>query len=612
MPIRKLSPGTANQIAAGEVVESPSSVVKELVENALDAGAKRIRVILKKGGLQEITVIDDGDGIPSTELRLAVERHATSKIQNIEDLDTVHTLGFRGEALPSISSVSKLSITSRQCREEAGTYLFLEGGTEKSFQEVGFPAGTRVIVQDLFFNIPARRKFLKGLAAETAKVSRTMQVLALSRPDVSFILEREKGILFETSGDGQLINVILTLLGHDMERNLIPLHFTEDNYCLDGYVSDPLFARSNRSYQFFFVNGRVVRSKTFRESLDKSYSSLVTSKKYPLAFLFLSLPPAEIDVNVHPAKTEIRLYREEFVRSFLIRSLNIAFQTGKRIPAFSWKEEINRVKKGGNVQPGGEKAHFQEEIITYGARENRFSPSADTPVFTKRTPVFTERTDEAFLSEKSYEKSPLESGENLTLLTKPLLKEPFFEVIIGQVFETYILLQKGEELFFLDQHAAHERILWEKLQQKNNDALLSSQIALPLPFELPMDMAEQLSAKIKILEEIGLELEQFGNNTFIIRRVPIFLKDIFHPEMLQDLFEELTSKPLEKEDFQKEALLQLSCKAAIKANKSLTFKEIRSLLQQLQECRDPFFCPHGRPVFFQMKKTELEKYFKRR
>jgi len=605
VPIRKLPPGTANQIAAGEVVESPSSVVKELVENALDAGAKRIRVILKKGGLQEITVIDDGDGIPSAELRLAVERHATSKIQNIEDLDTVHTLGFRGEALPSIASVSKLSITSRQCREEAGTYLFLEGGREKSFQEVGFPAGTRVIVQDLFFNIPARRKFLKGIAAETAKVSRTMQVLALSRPDVSFILEREKGILFETSGDGQLINVILTLFGHDMERNLIPLHFTEENYCLDGYVSNPLFARSNRSYQFFFVNGRVVRSKTLRESLDKSYSSLVTSKKYPLAFLFLSLPPAEIDVNIHPAKTEIRLYREEFVRSFLIKSLNIAFQTGKRIPVFSWKEEINRAEKGENIQPSGEKAHFQEEIVTYGAKENRYSPSADTP-------VFTERTDEAFISEKSYEKSPLESGENLTLLTKPLLEEPFFEVIIGQVFGTYILLQKGEDLFFLDQHAAHERILWEKLQQKNNDALLSSQITLPLPFELPMDMAEQLSAKIKILEEIGLELEQFGNNTFIIRKVPIFLKDIFHPEMLQDLFEELTSKPLEKEDFLKEALLQLSCKAAIKANKSLTFKEIRSLLQQLQECRDPFFCPHGRPVFFQMKKAELEKYFKRR
>ncbi len=601
VPIRKLSPGTASQIAAGEVVENPSSVVKELVENALDAGAKRIRVLLKKGGVQEITVIDDGNGIPSHELRLALERHATSKIQNIGDLSTVLTLGFRGEALPSIASVAKLSITSRQCREETGSSIYLEGGIEKTFQEVGFPIGTKVTVQDLFFNTPARRKFLKGISAETAKVSRVMQVLALSRPDVSFTLKREKGVLWETPGDGELINVVLTLFGHDMGRQLIPLHFTDKDYHLNGYVGNPLFSLNNRSYQFFFVNGRVVQSKPLRESLDKSYSSLVTAKKYPAAFLFLSLPPADIDVNIHPSKTEIRLYDEQFVRTFLINSLNTAFQTGRRIPAYKWKEETARAGKKDNAFPVEIKGRSQEEISTYGEeKKNILFYAEDAPVFNEKT--------EALLSQEV----PVNKSENLTLFSEQLLEKPFFSVIIGQVFGTYILLQKGEELFFMDQHAAHERILWEKLQNNKNDSLPGSQVALPLPFELPMDVAEELSGKIKMLEEIGLELEQFGNNTFIIRKVPVFLQDIFHPEMLMDFFEKLVSKPLEKEDLQKEALLQLSCKAAIKANKTLTLQEIKALLQQLQECRNPYFCPHGRPVFFKMNKAELEKYFKRR
>lgn len=572
VPIRKLSPETASQIAAGEVVENPASVVKELIENALDAGAKRIRVLLKKGGMQEITVIDDGSGIPAHELRLALERHATSKIKDIDDLSTVRTLGFRGEALPSISSVAKISITSRQYREETGVSIYLEGGIEKSFQEVGFPLGTRVTVQDLFFNIPARRKFLKGISAETAKVSRVMQVLALSRPDVSFTLKREKGVLWETPGDGELINVIVTLFGHEIGRQLIPLHFTENDYHLNGYVGNPLFSLNNRSYQFFFVNGRVVQSKPLRESLDKSYSGLVTAKKYPVAFLFLSLPPADIDVNIHPSKTEIRLYDEKFVRTFLINSLNTAFQTERRIPAYN----------------------------AYKVKNNNFFSAENAPVVNKKT--------EALLSPEV----PVNIGENLTLFSEQLLEKPFFSDIIGQIFGTYILLQKGEGLFFMDQHAAHERILWEKLQDSRSNSLPGSQVALPLPFELPMDAAEELSGKIKILEEIGLEVEQFGNNTFIIRKVPVFLQDIFYPEMLMDFFENLASQPLEKEELQKEALLQLSCKAAIKANKTLTLQEIKALLQQLQECRNPYYCPHGRPVFFKMNKAELEKYFKRR
>ena len=328
VPIRKLSPETASQIAAGEVVENPASVVKELIENALDAGAKRIRVLLKKGGMQEITVIDDGSGIPAHELRLALERHATSKIKDIDDLSTVRTLGFRGEALPSISSVAKISITSRQYREETGVSIYLEGGIEKSFQEVGFPLGTRVTVQDLFFNIPARRKFLKGISAETAKVSRVMQVLALSRPDVSFTLKREKGVLWETPGDGELINVIVTLFGHEIGRQLIPLHFTENDYHLNGYVGNPYFL--NNRVISSFVNGRVVQSKP-QESLWIKAIRPGHGEKIPCCVSFPFLP-ADIDVNIHPSKQKFGCMMK-ICALFLINSLNTAKR--KKIPAYN-------------------------------------------------------------------------------------------------------------------------------------------------------------------------------------------------------------------------------------------------------------------------------------
>ncbi len=587
MPIKKLSPATADQIAAGEVVAGPSSVVKELVENALDAGAGRIRVLLQKGGLKGITVIDDGGGIPPGELRLAVQRHATSKIQNIEDLQDVLTLGFRGEALPSIASVCKMSITSRQNSDAAGTRIILEGGIEKDFGEVGFPVGTRVTIEDLFFNTPARQKFLKGIPAETAKVSRTMQTLALSRPDVFFALEREKGVLWETTGDGDLKKTILTLFGHDLQGQLIPLHFTEGNYALRGYISNPLFFRNNRRYQYFFVNGRIVQSKLLSGALDESYSGIVTAKKFPQAYLFFALSPADLDVNVHPTKSEIRFYREEKVRGFLLGALGTAFQSGKKIPAYSWKTGAVR---------SGEKVKTDASRIKEQLQGNLFSYEKSTPEGELENLV----------------REPVLQNERQVLSAAPLPGKPFYDLIVGQAFGTYIILQKGEGLLFMDQHAAHERILWEKVQEQGSELVHGSQIALPLPFELPAYAVESLAEKIKLLEEIGLELEQFGNNTFIIRKIPIFLKDVFYPEMLLDFFEKLGSGPLESRDLQKEALLQLSCKAAIKANKALTPEEIRSLIGQLEKCRDPYFCPHGRPVFFQMSKTELEKYFKRR
>ena len=593
MSIRKLSPETANQIAAGEVVESPSSVVKELIENALDAGAGRISVTLKNGGLQEITVTDDGGGIASDELRIALQRHATSKIQRIEDLENIHTLGFRGEALPSIASVAKVTLTSRREQDEAGVSIYLEGGSEKSFGEVGFPVGTRVTVQDLFYNTPARKKFLKGVPAETAKISRMIQVLALSRPEVAFKLSREKGGLLETFGEGKLLNVILRLYGYELGRQLLPVDYTEGDYSLYGYVSNPYYFRNSKTQQFFFVNGRAVQSKPLRESLAKSSGELVTSKKFPLAFLFLTLPGGELDVNVHPSKTEIRLYREDFTRVFLNKSLSSAFQGGVKIPVYDWAGEAikktgagykNIYGAGGKQQPAGE-GFVNETVIGAGSQE----------------------------AVAGYEKKEAQPGGNLTLFPAEREEGPYFDydVIIGQAFETYVFLQKGAELYIMDQHAAHERVLWESVLKQYKERIPGSQITLPLPFELPPDLAEELSGKLDIFEEIGLELAHFGGNTFVARKIPDFIKDRFHPEMLCEILEKQIVHPLEREDFQKEALMQLSCKAAVKAHKVLRNEEIERLLKDLRKCDNPYTCPHGRPIFIKMGRNDLEKYFKR-
>jgi len=586
VPIQKLDAITAEHINAGEIVENPSSVVKELVENSLDAGAKRIKVSLRRGGLEEITVSDDGSGIHSKEVRLALERHATSKINSINDLENIKSLGFRGEALPSIASVSKMDITTRQETEDTGIHISLKGNQEVSFKEVGFPAGTRVTVKDLFFNTPARLKFLKGIPAETARVTKTIHLLALSRPDVSFSLVKETGVLLETYGDGNLLNVILNIYGNLLGRELIPLDFQSGEFSLTGFISNPSFSRNSRNYQLFYVNKRYVRSQLLKEILDKAYSRIITSKRYPAAFLFLTLAPQDLDVNVHPAKVEVRFREEEAVIKFMEESLREAFSPSY----FIFREKKAELTSLDHLQEPEKKMqrsicndHYPEKVS-----EAEEIVREESPQTSKIYGTFIEK-----------------AAPQADLFTKNVFEGP----IAGQIFGTYIILEEGEDLVLVDQHAAHERIIWEKVQYKEMLKDQYYQEILPIPLELPTFLKEMIKDKIGLLKEIGLEMEQFGNNTFIIRAVPFFLKDIFTAEMIMDIFENLSE--VKETDFQKETLLQLSCKAAVKANKILTLKEMESLLEQLSKCDNPYFCPHGRPVMVKIGKAALEKYFKR-
>jgi DNA mismatch repair protein MutL len=577
MPIKKLDLQTCNQIAAGEIVENPSSVVKELIENALDAGAKRLRIIIKKGGLEEITVMDDGCGIPADELRLSLERHATSKITTLKDLQKIGTLGFRGEALPSIAAVSELSITTHCEGEISGSYILLEGGKEKVFKEVGFPRGTKVTVKNIFYNTPARLKFLKGVPAETTRLTRIVNLLALSRPDVSFTLEREGRTILETPGDSNLLNTIIKIYGHDLAKQLKHLNFENDAFSVNGYISNPSFSTHSKRYQHFFVNKRYVQSKLLDDILNNSFSRLVTAKRYPVAFLYLSLLPNNLDINVHPTKLQIRFFEEEAIKNFLEKALQEIFFSNYNLPSFQVRGFQNS------------RSEKENPPIVSPAAKPKVSPNEENFIVKDKTESYQQvlgRTEIGALFASS-------------------------TLILGQLFGTYILLQQENELIFIDQHAAHERVIWEKLNKEEEQ--IPCQEVLLFHFELPPMQADKLSNKMEVLAEIGLRIEQFGNNTFIIRAVPLCLQNFFSPEMILDILgEDDTFFQFSSANFKKETILRLSCKTAIKANHELTTKEIEALLKQLEKCNNPYFCPHGRPVMFKMKKYDLEKQFKRR
>ncbi len=614
MPIIMLDLKTSNQIAAGEVIENPASVVKELAENSLDAGAKRIKVTLKKGGAREITVLDDGCGIKPSEMRLSLERHATSKIRHIEDLDQISTLGFRGEALPSIASVSKMKVISRHTEEETGIQIALEGGQEKEFKEVGFHRGTKVTVEDLFYNTPARQKFLKGTAAETARVSRTLQLMALSRPDVSFSLERESGPLLNTPGDGSLYNVLFQIYGKDLCRHLGLLEYENEGLSLFGFATDPSFTLRSRNYQAYYVNGRYVRSRLFREVLDKSFARVVTSRRYPAAFLFLGIDPAEMDVNVHPTKIEVRFRREAGVRDFLENALSNFFENQFSIPG--WKSgSAPEVKDDVNQKPGGASAGT-EKLQESSSYRQQFIRKLPPRVF---EPDFQAAGEAAEAERADKKKRSAEGVPHRNLSAPPSDEISAFESggrisqkLLGQAFGTYIICQEEEHIYFVDQHAAHERILWEKyLEGNRNPSPAFRQEIIPLTLELPLQVSEAMEDRLEMLEKIGLEVEQFGTHTFVVRSVPFFLKGSFSSHMFLDVFEQVADRRLTAEDFLREAVLQLICKASVKAGQILTNEEMHRLLNDLEQCHNLYYCPHGRPTMFKMARGEMEKYFKR-
>ena len=642
--IRLLDSNTIDKIAAGEVVERPSSVVKELVENAMDAGADAITVEIRDGGCSFIRVTDNGDGIEKDQIRKAFFRHATSKISTAEDLYHIHSLGFRGEALSSIAAVSMVELITKTKDSLTGIHYRLDGGVEKEFSEIGAPEGTTMIARELFFNTPVRKKFLKTPATEGSYVSDLMEHMALSRPDVAFQFMVNGNVRFHTSGNGDLKEIIYRIYGREIAGQLLPFHAQMEGVSIDGFLGSPSVVRSNRNFEFFFVNGRYIRSPLLSKGLEAGYKAWLMQHKFPFALLHLTSDPENIDVNVHPSKMEVRFSDQPGLYAFLEEQVREAMHRREMIPDVKLdepaagrkkeqpapkeqkvkEEQTKRETQKETVVPPmppvaprkpvpaadeGRKAGPEKEVSPNpepAAREKKEKPEAPKPFETAR------RSRQLQEEEAQYTVS---EAKQMELFDGKLLSEEAAKSyqIIGQVFDTYWLVQYEERLLIIDQHAAHEKVKYEALVKKLREGQVDSQnLAPPMILNLSAMEAHTLQEYGDYFARMGFEIEDFGGNAVAVRAVPCDLYGHYEKDFLQGILDELEEEPPRGTPaIIAEKLASMACKSAVKGNMRISTKEMGALLDQLLSLENPYHCPHGRPTIITMSKYELEKKFKR-
>lgn len=643
--IQVLDQITIDKIAAGEVIERPSSIVKELVENAIDAKATAVTVEIKEGGISFIRITDNGCGIPKEEVPLAFLRHSTSKIRCVEDLSGISSLGFRGEALSSIAAISQVELITKTRESEFGTKYVIEGGQEKSLEDAGAPDGTTFLIHQIFYNTPARRKFLKTPMTEASHVNELMIRLALSHPEVSiqFINNGQKKL--HTSGNGKLKDVIYHVFGRDIANNLLEVDERIDGIHLTGFIGKPLVSRGNRNYENYYINGRYVKSNIIAKSIEDAYKDFTMQHKYPFTVLHFKMDGQDLDVNVHPTKMELRFSNQQEVYNFVYHALKNALTEKELIPRVELPEakEVPKIPEPSiekpmslpNQRPSLEKPEIKDEayfmkkmrerVESYHKQHSQAEVKDRTQIH--REPMQIDRIREAAnyaRAQAKVEKSinppkKVESSMESTqlnffeekLLSKKSMKE---YKLIGQVFETYWLVEFQDQLYIIDQHAAHERILYEKTLRGMKDRNYTSQyLSPPIVLNLSMQEAELLRTHMDLFVGIGFEIEEFGGDSYAIRAVPDNLFSIAKKEllieMLDNLSEEITSK--EAPDMIAEKIASMSCKAAVKGNSRLSAAEVDTLIGELLELENPYHCPHGRPTIIAMTKRELEKKFKR-
>lgn len=590
-PIRILSVDLANKIAAGEVVERPASVIKELVENAIDAGATRISIEIAQGGMQRILVTDNGSGMSAQDAPLALERHATSKISQESDLFSIHTLGFRGEALPSIASVSRFQMLTRREEDLVGTRISVESGQLK-VEEAAAPKGTRVLVENLFYNTPARLKFMKSVVSEGSHVLQTCIHLALTRPDIAFQCLRDDKMILDTEGNGQLKSVIQRIYGRDVVDHLLPVDFSDTVYTLRGFIGKPTFPRSNRRDEHFIINGRYAIAASIQHAVEESYRQRMEARKYPFFVLLLDLPLEHIDVNVHPAKTEVRFQEDRRVYSLVQRGVQSALN-----PLIQASPALNN---------NGRETSQTVKSETWSVAVN---PWAGTKLHeTLDSPV------------NLPQKLSLAMEEQPLLLKKQISFNRFEASIfpplrpISQLAGTYILAQSVDSLYIFDQHAMAERILYTQLKEQFNKGEIQRQILLE-PYTIHFSVAEfdRVLYRIEDMKTLGFEIEDFGNQTLLVREIPQAAGGLQGKEQIQELFLELSNqeRTLRNSDLMLKTLVTMSCKGSVKANQWLPQQQMLDLMDQLGRCEDASTCPHGRPTFYKISVNDLDKFFKR-
>jgi DNA mismatch repair protein MutL len=578
MPIRILPDEVASQIAAGEVVERPASVVKELLENALDAGAGRVAIRVEQAGRRLIEVSDDGCGIPPEEISLAVSRHATSKLSGAQDLFRIATLGFRGEALASIASVSRLTLSSRPAAAELGASLKVDGGRVTAPQPLGAPAGTLVRVEDLFYNVPARLKFLKTDATERRQINDLVVRYALAYPQVSIHMVQDGKDVIHTSGKGEYREILAAVYGPEIARQLLELNLEEHDLRVHGFVSPPSFTRANRREITFFVNGRWVHDPALTAALLQAYHTQLMVGRYPLAILFVELPPQEVDVNVHPAKAEVRFRQKDRLFGEVRRAVRRALMAYGPVPDLPGQKPWPR----STTRPTGPPREWDQAWDLH--------PQA---------PAAPGR------AEPSSQDAAPQAG--LPHTGVPLLR------LIGQVGAAYLVAEGPDGLYLIDQHAAHERVLYERFLAQKPGEIAAQGLLTPVVVQLTPAQSDLLDGQLPLLEALGFKVEPFGQHTYQVRAVPDLLGDLDPAAALRVLVEDFEEDETPLAARVEDRIIARVCKrAAVKAGQALSTKEQQALLEALESCQSPRTCPHGRPTMIHLPVDLLERQFGRR
>ena len=686
--IHILDSETIDKIAAGEVVERPASVVKELVENAIDAGATAVTVEAKDGGIEFIRVTDNGSGMEKEQIRTAFLRHATSKIRNAEDLLSVASLGFRGEALSSIAAVSKVEVITKTADKITGCRIAINGAVEQDFEEVGAPDGTTFIVRNLFYNTPVRRKFLKQPATEGGYIADLMEHLALSRPDISFKFVLGNQTRFHTSGNGDLKEVIYRIYGREVANELIPIQINESGIQIEGYLGKPVLVRSNRNFEIYYINGRFIKSNVIAKAIEEGYKEYLMQHKFPLCVLHISMDTQAVDVNVHPTKMDVRFSDAIGFCNLLANSVRQTLKNREMIPQASLDDgktaakadagaNIEKVPEPFELQRGAnykvmEESHYRAEVpkvqefvksplwarvlgeekvekLVQEAEEAQKNAEVALKVeeeFFFEETENNEKISPINLAEKNVDVEPVNTNQvdgqdsactNATLSVgavtsasqEPMIEKPeqlnLFEEkiltpekrvyyqIIGQVFDTYWLIQHEDKLLIIDQHAAHEKVKYERLIKQYREKTIVSQTLMP-PIIVSLSGQEEgiLKEHWDTFASLGFEIEAFGGNEYALRSVPTDLYGCSEREMFLAVLDELSDGGMYGNiKVVEEKIASMSCKAAVKGNNRLSRAEMEELLDELLTLENPYNCPHGRPTIISMSQTELEKKFKR-
>lgn len=621
-------------IAAGEVVERPSSVVKEMIENSLDAGAKNITLEIKNGGSTYIRITDDGCGIERDDVRKVFISHATSKISKKDDLNSIATLGFRGEAMASISAVSKVELLTKAENEEIGTRYEIAGGEELEFDDAGCPNGTTIVVRDIFFNTPARMKFLKKDVTEGNQVAGIVDRMAISHPEISFRFIRDGKQVLITSGNGDLKSTVYSVLGKEMSDSLMSVDYSFNDMRITGFVSKPTASRKSRAGQYFYINNRIVKSKTAMAALEQAYKNTIMVGRFPACVLNIELNPAQVDVNVHPAKTEVRFANEKPIFDLVYYAVKTAIENDRTVKEVEFKENPIYRQESKNVYQNNDNKSFQakfdffkkkdeppsQQVIKTKPRENFWQVEAPKPEYKiardekpkPRVDINIEYEEPEEISTAKSKDAPKERDIEKVVITDEKDNEnviPNFK-LIGEAFKTYLIVEIENELYFIDKHAAHERMNFERFKAQ---ATVETQMLLaPVVVNLTKDEFIAISENVELIKKCGFELEEFGESQIIVRAIP----SLVDGDSVKDLMLEIAQKLLEhKTDILPDKIDWIyhsaSCRGAVKAGDYTSRQEQEMFVKKLLSMPNIRFCPHGRPVFIKMSKYDIEKQFGR-